>query len=72
MLPPSWLFICLIEAPDGYFAVFWLGLVTGASDQEKFNWEGSCTLSKEEKRKKKPINEPKKTKTRCKKSLIYF
>ena len=51
MLSPSYLYICLIEAPDGYFAVVWLGLVTGASDQEKFNWE--CTLSKKEKRKKK-------------------
>ena len=48
MLSPSWLFICLLEAPDGIiYAVFWLGLVTGVSE---INWEGSCTLSKKEKR----------------------
>ena len=48
MLSPSWLFICLLEAsPKGIYAVFWLGLVTGASE---INWEGSCTLSKKEKR----------------------
>ena len=27
--------------------LFWLGLVTGASE---INWEGSCTLSEKEKR----------------------
>ena len=57
MLSPSWLFICLLEAPDGIYAVFWLGLVTGASE---INWEGSCTLSKKEKLNLK------------KKSLIYL
>ena len=47
MLSPSLLFICLLEAPNGIYAVFWLGLVTGAS---AINWKGSCTLSKKEKR----------------------
>ena len=46
MLSPSWLFICLLEAPEGIYAVFWLGLVTGASENY---WKGSCTLSKKEK-----------------------
>ena len=46
MLSPLWLFICLLEAPEGIYAVFWLGLVTGASEMH----------SKKE-RKKKPINE---------------
>ena len=44
-LSPSWLLICLLEAPDGIYAVFWLGLVTGAS---VINLEGSHTLSKKE------------------------
>ena len=65
MLSPSWLLICLLEPPDGIYAVFWLGLVTGASE---INWEGLCTISKKEK--KKPINEPKNTQTKCEKSLI--
>ena len=47
MLSPLWLFICLLEAPEGIYAVFWLGIVTGASE---INWEGSHTLSKKEKR----------------------
>ena len=47
MLSPLWLFICLLEAPDGIYAVFWLGLVTGAS---AINWKGLHTLSKKEKR----------------------
>ena len=54
MLSPLWLFICLLEAPEGIYAVFWFGLVTGASKQE---------------RKKKPINESKKTHTKCEKKL---
>ena len=47
---------------------FWLGLFTGASE---INWEGSCALSKKEKRKKKSLNEPKKTQTKCEKSLKF-
>ena len=69
MLSPPWLFICLLEAPKGIKCLFfWLGLVTGASE---INWKGSCTLSKKEKRKKKSLNEPKKTQTKCEKSLKF-
>ena len=69
MLSPSWLFICLLEASKGIYVIFLLGLVTGASE---INWEGSCTLSKKEKWKKKSLNEPKKTQTKCEKSLKFY
>ena len=60
MLSPLWLFIWLLEAPEGIYAVFWFGLVTGASEMH----------SKQE-RKKKPINESQKTHTKCEKSFKF-
>ena len=63
MLSPSWLLICLIEAPDGIYAIFCqvlsqvpqCGLVNNWKGKKTFhNWEGLHTLSKKEK--KKPIN----------------
>ena len=70
MLSPSWLLICLIEAPDGIYAVFCQVLSQVPQCGLVNNWEGSCTLSKKEK--KKPINEPENAnKLKCEKSIKF-